>query len=284
MKILSSGSTTLTRIVSENAIRVFRLSLRFIFFCALAGNASFAQNNLQYLAEAVRAGTTEVKRTALLEIRNLRSAEASRLAVPALNDSSEIVRATAPFSIIFLPKDEAAQLLVPLLQDKSELVRREAAYALGKVGNPATVDPLIQVLQKDKINDVRAAAAIALGEIGDISAVNVLGRLLQKNRKDEEEFLRRSAARSIGQIAQRNRIGETKNLDAFRPAVGLLIQTLQTPRESPDVKREAAFALGEIGDASAIPVLEANSSSEDYYLAEISKKALRKIKSVQSSN
>src|SRR5438128_1654275 len=92
----------------------FRL---FVIFCEFAGNI-FAQNNLESLAEAVRSGTTEVKRSALLEIRNLKSAEASRLAIPALRDSDEIVRATAAFSVIYLPKDEAFTVLLPLLQDK----------------------------------------------------------------------------------------------------------------------------------------------------------------------
>jgi HEAT repeat protein len=280
--------------------KTFRFFVVLCLFFVFAGN-SFAQN-LESLAEAVRSGTTEVKRTALLQIRNLNSAEASRLAVPALRDSSEIVRATAAFSVIYLPKEEAAPLLLPLLSDKSTLVRREAAYALGKVRDTTVVSPLIQILQKDKIAEVRNAAAIALGEIGDVNAVDILTQILQKKPKDEDEFTRRSAARSIGQIAQIIQTGETEivtptsflpdkfkavetpkypNLieafPSFRPAATVLIQTLQNPREFQDVKREAAFALGAIGDKAAIPVLQANLNNEDYYLAEICKEALRKI-------
>src|SRR5688572_8708011 len=118
---------------------------------------SFAQNNLQFLAEQINRGSSEQKRNALFQIRNLKSEEASRLAIPALRDGEILVRATAAFSVIFLPKDEAAQVLLPLLQDKSELVRRETAYAFGEVGNPAAVNPLLQTLQKDKILEVRNA-------------------------------------------------------------------------------------------------------------------------------
>ena len=57
----------------------------------------------------------------------------------------------------------------------------------------------------------------------------------------------------------------------------MLIQTLNNPREFPDVKREAAFALGAIGDAAAIPVLQTNLNNEDYYLAEICRESLKKI-------
>jgi len=278
----------------------FRLFVVLCALCAFAGNSS--AQNLESLADALRSGTTEIKRDALLQIRNLQSADASRIAVPALRDSSESVRAAAAFSVIYLPREEAAPILLPLLQDKSELVRREAAYALGKVGNPSAVNSLIQIFQKDKIMDVRNASVIALGEIGDAGAVDVLTQILQKKPKEEEEFQRRSTARSIGQIAQFIQTGETEILTpqnfppgkvktiekpkypnliesfpVFRASVSILIQILQNPKESQDAKREAAFALGAIGDKSAIPVLQANLNNEDYYLSEICKEALRKI-------
>lgn len=280
-----------------------RLFSALVFLCALcafAGN-SFAQS-FENLSESIRRGNPEQKRDALFQIRNLKSEEYSRLAIPALRDKSEIVRATAAFSVVYLPKDEALAVLLPLFSDKKELVRREAAYALGKTGNPNAAASLLQVLQKDKISEVRAASAVALGEIGDASAVSELVKILQRKPAEKEEFLRRSAARSIGQIAQIIQTGAAKvqtpedlsndtNISIIKPkypnlieafptfqaANALLIQTLQNRRESADVKREAAFALGAIGSRSAIPVLQANSNAEDYYLAQISREALRKI-------
>jgi HEAT repeat protein len=255
--------------------RYFYFLSAFICVHAIAGwliflvSNSFAQN-LESLADEVRSGNVEVKRSALLEIRNLRSAEASRLAVPALKDSSEIVRATAAFSVIYLPPQEAASVLLPLLDDKSAFVRREAAYALGKVRDISSINRLLQILQKDKILEVRAAAAVALGEIGDASAIDALTQILQKKSKPEEEFLRRSAARSIGQIAE-------NSTEKFPVAATVLIQTLQNPKEFQDVKREAVFALGKLGEKAAIPVLQANLSSEDYYLAQICREALAKL-------
>ena len=244
----------------------------------------------------------EQKREALFQIRNLESAEASRVAIPALRDKNEIIRATAAFSVIFLPPGEALQVLLPLLSDKKELVRRETAYALGRVRNPDGVKALLGVLQKDKVLEVRNAAVVALGQIGDVSAVAELVGLLRKKLNSKEEFLRRSAARSIGQIAQIVQTGKikvttpedflpekyhtvekpkyadlTETFPAFRTANEVLIQTLQNVKESDDVKREAAFALGEIGDVSAIPILQANLSAADYYLAQISRAALNKI-------
>ena len=277
-----------------------KLVLFFALFVCFTGN-SYAQN-LEILAEHVNRGNTEQKRNALFQIRNLKSAEASRLAVPALRDAEIIVRATAAFSVIFLPEDEAAQVLLPLLQDKSELVRRETAYALGEVGSPIATGSLLQILQKDKILEVRGASVVALGNIGDISAIDALTQILKRKPKTEEEFIRRSAAKSIGQIAQslQNQKIEVntptglldekykktekpryenliKNFPVFLDANNVLIQTLQNSREYQDVKRAAAFALGAIGDESAIPVLRANLNNQDYYLAEISGEAIRKI-------
>ena len=274
--------------------------------CVFA-ESSFAQTNLEILAEKINRGNDEQKRDALFQIRKLESEEASLLVVPALTDKSEIVRATAAFSVIFLPKDKALNVLLPLLSDKKELVRRETAYALGKVGNPNAINPLIRVFQKDKIADVKNASIVALGEIGDVAAIDALTTILQRKPKDKEEFLRRSAARSIGQIAQIIQTNKVEVLTpedylpnkfnpiekpkypklvetfpVFRAAIGILVQTLQNAREFADVKREAAFALGAIGDESAIPILQANLNDEDYYLAEIAKEALRKI-SVYSS-
>jgi len=252
-------------------MKVFHGLFFLCVLCAFVGN-SLAQTDLEALAVKIRDGNVEQKRDALLQIRNLESAEASRAAVPALRDPSAIVRATAAFSVIFLPPDEAAQDLLPLLDDKFEVVRREAIYALGKIRDPSSIKRLVEILQKDKILEVRNAAVIALGEIGDAGAIDALTQILQQISSDKEEFLYRSAARSIGQIAQNNR-----SASAFRSAVTLLIQILQNPKAQPDVKREAAFALGAIGDRSAIPVLEANANSKDYYLAAICKEALGKF-------
>ena len=301
-----SATRCVRNIITNYELRITsfeRLLYSLVFFCAFcvfAGNSS--AQNLESLSEQIRFGTVEIKRTALSQIRNLESAEASRIAIPALTDAAEIVRATAAFSVIFLPKEEAFSVLAPQLNDKSELVRRETAYALGKVQNPSVVSSLLQILQKDKILEVRNAAVVALGEIGDVSAIDSLNKILQRKPTENDEFTRRSAARSIGQIAQIIQIQKAQvitpknflpekykeiilpeyaklaaEFPAFRESLPVLIQILQNPKESDDTKREAAFALGAIGDQSAISILQANLNNQDYYLAEICKEALRKI-------
>jgi HEAT repeat protein len=291
--------------ISIDLSAFIRARLRFCFFlCVLCASVAsvFAQGEPDVLAEKINRGNAEQKRDALFQIRNLKIAAAARLAVPVLSDKSEIVRATAASAVIFLPADEAAQVLLPLLRDKSVLVRKEAAYALGKTRSPQAAPALLETIRRDKIQEVRDAAAVALGETGDATAIDALTRILQRRPRAEEDFFRRAAARSIGQIAQLiqtsenqaitpenflpRRFKETikpvyKNLAAafppFRAALPVLIQALENPREFADAKREAAFALGVIGDESAVPILRASANDKDYYLAEISREALEKL-------
>lgn len=261
----------------------------------------FAQD-LEQLLTQIQFGTIEVKRETLFQIRNYQRAETSRVAVPALKDSNENIRATAAFSVIYLPKEEAFAALLPNLADKSEMVRRETAYALGKVQNPKAVEPLIQLFQKDKILEVRNAAIVGLGEIGDASAVEALSKIFAQKPNDDNEFTRRSAARSLGQIAQIIQINNSytvtpenflpekykaftlekyenlaEKIPQFRNAVKVLIKVLQNKNESDDTKRETAFALGAIGDSSATQILRQNLNSKDVYLAEICEEALTKL-------
>ncbi|MCY7376058.1 MAG: HEAT repeat domain-containing protein [Pyrinomonadaceae bacterium] len=295
-----------SKTITNFKLRITNAGLRVrssLFLCLLfVFSANVFGQNLENLVEIINRGSIEQKRDALLQIRNLETAEASRIAVPALKDSSEIVRATAAFSVVFLPKDEAFVALSPLLQDKSALVRRETADALGKVGNPNAVNSLLQTIQKDKILEVRNAAIVALGEIGEVAAVPELTKILQRKPTAKEDVRRRSAARSIGQIAQIIQTGGTKvitpenflsdefkrietpkypNLSeqfpVFRLATETLIRVLQNPNEADDTKRETAFALGAVGDAAATAVLRANLNAEDYYLREICRESLLKI-------
>lgn len=281
----------------------------FLSFNLLCGWQISAQTDAEQLAAQINRGNSEQKRNALFEIRNLKTPEAARLAVSSLGDGDEIVRATAARSVVYLPSEEAFRVLVPLLKDKKPFVRKETAYALGLTRNASAVSFLTEVIQKDKIQEVKDAATVALGEIGEASAVDALLGILRRKPQSKEEFMRRAAARSIGQISQ---IIQTANYEvrtpqsileekykvfaaakyanlaevfpAFRPAISILSDVLQSPREADDVKREAAFALGAIGEAAALPVLQSKLGAEDYYLAEICRESILKINANLSKN
>jgi len=279
------------------------LPLLFVFFVCFVGTSlAQTEKQLQFYKERIQFGEIEVKRNALFDLRNFESERASRIAIPALKDSSEIVRATATHSVVFLPAEQAVRILTPLLKEKSEYVRRETAYALGEIASPIAIPILSNLLETDRKRVVKTASAVSLGRIGDVSAVSVLTLVLQKKRKKKNRFLRRASARAIGQIAQFIQTGSeqettpedflpnkyhplkkvrfrklSKTFPVFMNASDTLISMLQDSKEHNDTKREAAFALGEIGSQKAASVLQKYKSSPDYYLAEISKQALRKI-------
>ena len=276
----------------------FFICLLFVGFAGLV----FSQD-LGTIAEQLRSGNTEVKRTALMQLRSLRSEEASRVAIAGLKDKNPMVRATAASSVTFLPPAEAASVLLPLLGDKDEFVRREGAYTLGSTGDISAAPQLVRSLTSDKSPEVRTAAAVALGKVGDPTAIAVLLKEFDQRPTEDNEMLRRAAARSVGQIAEKMRSGKvtvvtpqnflpekykdlglrpTPDLLAqFTQAVKRLITVLENPAETDDTRREAAFSLGAIGDRSAEPVLSKYTSSPDPFLAEISKEALMKLKAAE---
>jgi HEAT repeat protein len=158
-------------------------------------------------------------------------------------------------------------------------------------------------MRRDKISEVRSAAAISLGKIGDASALENLLTILRGKPSEDTEFIRRSAARSIGQIAQISQTGDPTVLTpqnflpekfkrlgppdrpapgTFSPAIDVLTRVLRNHDESDDTRREAAFALGAIGDSSSRATLESFTSSPDPYMAEISREAILKIDRRQS--
>lgn len=272
-------------------------------FLLVCGQAASAQS-LEQLSDALRNGDLEQKRSALFEIRNRRTPEASRLAVPALGDPSPIVRAEAAASVRFLPEQERVAVLVPLLSDREPFVRKESAYALGSVRSPKAGPPLLGVLSRDKDLEIRAAAAVALGYSGDRGAIGSLVAVLKERPTESHEFLRRSAARSIGQIAQLVNSGGTYSVTpqnflpdkyksvkgdglsaaspVFSAAVKVLTEVAKNKNEAADTRREAAYSLGAIGNVSAIDTLESLSASPDPYMATIAKEALLTIRTYQS--
>jgi len=84
--------------------------------------------------------------------------------------------------------------LVRLLADREGRVRRRAALAIGHVGLPEGVPPLVNVLVTDKDAEVRAMAAFALGLIGDPSAVEPLRKALG----DPSPLVQGRAAEALG--------------------------------------------------------------------------------------
>jgi len=176
------------------------------------------------------------------------------------------------------------ELLIVALKDVS--VCRRAAWALGKIGEPAT-EPLMAAL-KHKDPGVCQEAAKALGEIGDLRAVKpLIATFRVKNAfvrnsvtevlakigrpavepliaalRDEDPFMRRGAARALGGIG---------DVQAVEPLIAALKD------EEWLVRDRAAQALGQIGDAKAMEPLTAALSDERSSVCECAAQALGKV-------
>lgn len=230
------------------------------------------QREIERQRQRLSSTEAEERRDALMQLGNLKRPDASRAAAAALNDEIPAVRVAAAHAILWLPSAEAANLLFPLLKDKDEFVRREAAFALGESRSPPATTILVDLMLHDKKPSVRGAAAVALGQIGDEGALTALTQVVtgqgskkKKSKSFEEEFVVRSAVRSLGQIRNRT-------------SVPTLISALQNETNSIETRREAATALGLIGDPSALPALQAAfASNADPYLSEAARAAIRQI-------
>jgi HEAT repeat protein len=212
-----------------------------------------------------------------MRLAELHHSAASTVAASALDDATPSVRVAAAHAVLWLPGDESARLLIPLLKDKVEFVRQEAAYALGKTHSRVAVAPLVEFLGVEKFSGPRGAAVVSLGHLRDEGGVVVLARLIapelgasagekKKTRLEPNEFVLRAAARSLGQIRSK----------AGVPALTSLLSNEKAPI---DARREAAIALGMIGDASAANALRGQLSSPDPYLARAAYESLRKLQS-----
>jgi HEAT repeat protein len=84
--------------------------------------------------------------------------------------------------------DERHAYFIRMLSDDNEINRWKAAEALGRLGDPGAVEPLIDALWDDD-SLVRLKAAWALGQVGDYRAVAPLKRLYRMEKEDMKESI-----------------------------------------------------------------------------------------------
>ncbi len=138
------------------------------------------------------------------------------------------------------------------LLDPDHEVRRQAVLALGRIGRPETVPPLVAVLAGDEAGAVRASAAFALGIVEDPlpgDAAAALGAALEDpsdrvREKAIEALGRRGGAGAAEQIARV--LGERVETDGYADRRENIEVALR--RTSWDRARLALFALARLRD------------------------------------
>lgn len=187
----------------------------------------------------------------LIEILSVNRASIDNLLDEAQNHPFEHVRIRAIRALGELRDSRAVEVLKKILKEEENHIiveevenalakiglgawrRRAAITALGRLGNPKALEPLIERL-KDYNRDVRIDAVKALGSLKDKRAVEPILECLSH----EDYVLRKESAVVLGIIGA----GNPKVTDA-------LIERLRD--EKAEVRAEAAKALGRLLDLKA---------------------------------
>ena len=185
----------------------------------------------------------------------------------ALNHKDEGVRADAAEALGDIGDAKAVEALIQALQDEVYSVVCESAVALGKIKDPRAGTPLIEALKEDRplfgIGAMRALAGViwALGELKDTRA---LKRLLKATKKDKEEDEVIARQAMLFSLAEKNETRLARLLEARR-------------EEFTEVRKQAAIALGKIGDKRAVDRLIEVLKDEDLVVRAAAVKALEEI-------
>lgn len=160
-----------------------------------------------------------------------------------LLDDNEMVRMASIEALGDTNDPQATGLLLELLNDPSDDIRREAVMALGKIGDPRAIEPLINKLNSD--DKVRRACAWSLRRFDDPRIVEPFLKLID----DPDPSVRRSAADAYGKIQ------DPRSFDA-------LLKLLDD--RDHDVRVDAIKALGGKNDPRATEPLRRKLNDADY--------------------
>lgn len=224
-------------------------------------HSSSIDSEVAHWSTRLKSSSEEERRDAAMQLARLKGETAFAALASAVNDTSPQVRAAVAAALAERGDESAVPILATrLAKDKDKFVRKTIAYALGRFHGGERTAALATALL-DRELEIRAAAAVSLGDHPDAGAVASLASALS----DKNDFVRAQAARALG-----------VNGRSAAQTVTALIALLTKDVDS-EVKRQAANALGQIGERSALPALHRAKRDRDPYLAETAAEAIRLI-------
>jgi HEAT repeat protein len=143
-------------------------------------------------------------------------------------------RAALAMGRVGAPDWATVPLLGALDRRVPQPVRSQAAWALGQMKDRKAVQPLMAVLREDP--ELANEAANALGVIGEPAVPPLTAAL-----SSDDAQVRQMAVKSLGKMG----------VTALRP----LLQIVQDEKQTDQVVKSAAEALGLLGDPQALPAL-----------------------------
>jgi HEAT repeat protein len=220
-------------------------SVAVCFFAQDSGSGQ--ERPLTALLQAAKSGSGPERIKAIDEVGAYKSTAASAVGdlSSLLTDKSAEVRAHASHALgeIGEPAKPAAAALTALLKDDDETVRRQAVKALAAIKpGPQVMIPLFMQLMDDPDEGVRQRALRAVSDVG----AGAVPGLIEALHHENTAYWACLVLRDIGPEA--------------KDAVPSLIELLKSPK--PEIRREAALALGAMREEAA-PALAALASLLD---------------------
>lgn len=257
------------------------------FTCRLAALVALAKlmdgESQAFLDEVARTqgDAPALRQAALLALGMIGAPTTGRVAEGLLADEDPMTRFAAFRAIGWSQDRRYVPRCVEGLNDENPLVASMAAKALGRIGDPATTDKLVEVARKTHWKQLWFFILEALGRLSHQPALDELLRLVQEPKfsaqTDAATFLYEVGERRSLPLFRRlleeslkgkHQVG-MDTITAFAlgamadsEAVPALLTALRKGRL--DVRREAASALGLIGDPRAVdPLLEVVTGTPD---------------------
>jgi HEAT repeat protein len=243
-----------------------KVRLEAIYATGVIAKAPLAADQVTRLTKALDHYDPAIRTGAARVIGRLRIAEAGDVLIKAVNDSQADVRYAAMRALGAIRDARAAGALTEqLAYYKKGEGAWSALEALGRIGAPASV-PLFTERLQDKDPYLRRAAAEGLGRTGDAASIDALERSATMDESPMvriatafalQKLGRNYAARLVDMMASSKvqAQGQEYLIELGPPMVATIVPRIQEPGLA---LREALIdVLGVIGDASALPALEA---------------------------
>lgn len=209
-----------------------------------------------------------VQADALAGLAALGDPAAGELARTWLLHYNSGLRAAAIDALGILKAQDCVEPLIAMLTDPNGSVRCSAARALGEIGDPRAVAPLLELLKYEYAPAIRTEVVTALGQFDNPQVTDTLLAMLPEDETWQVQYkifralsarhdprvipplIERMSLRAIDLLGE---IGEP----AYEPLMGLL------NKPDPVLRSYAAKALGLIGDRRAAPALIAELAKDN---------------------
>jgi HEAT repeat protein len=152
--------------------------------------------SLESIEQQLASDNSRDRLLALASLREVEPQDAVPLIKTVLYDPMLPVRSMAVFALGVKVTDECYPLLLELLSDDDYSIRADAAGALGYLGDPRALEPLMRSFYEDTQWLVQFSAAVALGNLRDPKAKQVLLKALES----QEPVIQQAAIAALGEI------------------------------------------------------------------------------------